>query len=599
VGELLAFVDEVEALRVAARGLTTWPALAQWLAEGLLAMRVPADDPALSAVRRLARLADIEPRVGLDAFAAVAREVVAEQSERVGSLGRSGVAVVSPEQVRGLRFPLVLFGGLVEGLFPPRPAPDPLLDDDARARLTAQGSGRLATVALRSQESDLLFALARDAATASLVLLRARSRDGTGAPQLPSRHLLVLCGELAGEPQTFAAVDSDGAVGGRVTRVAASPASPSGWPGEVDGADAWDMDAAVLARLHGHGDPRLTEDYLAAILGSGEATRRLAALRSRRAPRLTAWDGLVADASLPEAVLGRPLSVSAVEDYLSCPFVFYTRHVLRASAVEEPEDAFEPRSLDVGLLVHKVLERVFKTLRDEAVRDVPAALTVLERAVDEVFTLGELEGVTGYPLAWEGRRRRLAHDLRTAVTTDPSWRDDLRPVSFEWSFGDDVPGPVIAAGGRRLTFRGRVDRIDRDASGGRARLIDYKTGKGRVEKEHLESGHDIQLPVYRLAAAALSPTPSEVVCSFRFVTRAGGFRDLSLPGSLEESTAMLVERLAAFVAGVEGGLFPRLHGGDRCRWCDVAYACGARTPSEAEKQSYTRPGPPSCEDEGP
>ena len=325
---LLGFVDEVEGVRAAAHEQGTWPSFAEWLAGALETMGVPADDPILSAVRRLARLADIEAGVSLDGFASVARDVVADQTEALGSLGRTGVAVVSPEQMRGLRFPLVLFGGLVEGLFPARPSPDPLLDDELRAQLSARSGARLSTVALRSAESDLLFALTRDAAERSLVLVRARSRDGSGAPQLPSRHLVTLCRELAGKRLTFAAVDTAGEVGGRVTRIAASPVPHPGWPGEVPGVDEREVDAAALMRLHALGERRLADAYLAAVLGAEDTARRVAALRSRREPGLTAWDGLITDPGLADAVLARQLSVSAVEDYLSCPFVFYARHVL-------------------------------------------------------------------------------------------------------------------------------------------------------------------------------------------------------------------------------------------------------------------------------
>ena len=587
---LLGFVDEVESHRAAAHEQGTWPSFAEWLAGALETLGVPADDPVLSAVRRLGRLEDIEAGVGLEGFAAVAHDVVEDQTEGLGSLRRTGVAVVSPEQVRGLRFPLVLFGGLVEGLFPARPSPDPLLDDDLRAQLSARNGARLSTVALRAAESDLLFALTRDAAERSLILVRARSRDGSGAPQLPSRHLVALCRELAGERLTFAAVDKAGEVGGRVTRIAASPVPHPGWPGEVPGVDECEVDVAALMRLHACGERQLADAYLAAVLGAEDTARRVAALRSRREPRLTVWDGLVSDSGLADAVLARQLSVSAVEDYLSCPFVFFARHVLRASAVEEPEEAFEPRALDVGLLVHNVLERVFRRLSEGPGYDRATALAAVAEVADEVFAQGEREGLTGFPLAWKGKRRRLVHDLAQAVDTDPSWSDDLRPALFEWTFGSEVPGPVVNVHGRSLAFRGRVDRIDRDPAESRVRLLDYKTGKGEVEQRRLQAGEDLQLPVYRLAAAALTPAPAEVDCAFRFVTRAGRFRDVALPGDLEETTRVLSERLTAFVAGIEGGVFMRRHGGDRCRWCDLTYACGARTPMDAQKQSDPRLG---------
>jgi hypothetical protein len=84
---LLAFTDRIEAVRLAGQELTTWNGLAGWLTDALVALGIAADDQALAPIHRLSRLSDVEPRVSLDAFAATVRDLVADQSQRLGSPG--------------------------------------------------------------------------------------------------------------------------------------------------------------------------------------------------------------------------------------------------------------------------------------------------------------------------------------------------------------------------------------------------------------------------------------------------------------------------------------------------------------------------------
>jgi len=584
---LLTFIGSLEALSAAAAPLTSWSQLSDWLGGALDGLGVPADDPVRSVVHGLRTVDDIEAAVSLDTFAVTVRGLVSERRTVLGSLGRTGVAVVSPEELRGLTVPFVVFGGLVEGLFPPRPAPDPLLADAHRKKLSGETSGRLPTSELRGQESDLLFSLTCEAATERVVLVRARSKDGTGAPQLASRHLAALLRERV-RPEEFrlALVDDDGRFGDvHVRRVPAGTIADAGLPGEVPGADRRAADAAALSRLaHDRGAQReAVEGYLSAMLGDeAAACRRLEALRSRRRSELTPWDGVIGDEGLRDAVFARLLSASAVEDYLSCPFVFFVRRVLRADAVEEPEEAFDIAASDLGLLVHRVLQRVFGLVREGA--DSAAVLAAFDGVAAEEFASGAAEGITGFPLAWDGKRRQVAADLRRVIADDPCWRDDVRPELFEWEFGGEGLVPAVEVAGRTLRFRGFVDRIDVDAGRTAARVLDYKTGKGDVQAKAVKDGADIQLPVYRLAAELLLSGVRELSCGYRFVTRASGFRgDVTLTGDSGAVREALRSALAPFVAGVEQGLFVRRHDSSRCRWCDLAYACGVTASADAAK----------------
>lgn len=147
---------------------------------------------------------------------------------------------------------------------------------------------------------------------------------------------------------------------------------------------------------------------------------------------------------------------------------------------------------------------------------------------------------------------------------------------------------AIEAGG--LAFRGRVDRMDRLASGGLA-VIDYKTGSPGVSGWLGERPDDPQLPLYALAAG-------EEVRAVAFAClRKGrhGFLGLAreeglLPGvgtvdkhrtggklhaswdELLEAWRQATARLAEEFAAGEARVDPKKRFAS-CTWCDLATLC--------------------------
>ncbi len=178
-----------------------------------------------------------------------------------------------------------------------------------------------------------------------------------------------------------------------------------------------------------------------------------------------------AQASLPwtRAWLLRPrvvpppatLRVTALRDYLACPFRFYLKHLLRMEAVDLAKAELDAR--DFGTLLHEALQVMGEdeTLRDcadEAVlRD--ALLAVFERSVRVRY--GQ-ELTLPLVVQFESARQRLrAAAAVQAREAAAGWRTER----VEWSF-------ALPLGG--LTVRGKIDRLDRHADG-RVRVLDYKT----------------------------------------------------------------------------------------------------------------------------
>ena len=261
-------------------------------------------------------------------------------------------------------------------------------------------------------------------------------------------------------------------------------------------------------------------------------------------------------------VVARPtrLSVTALRDYLSCPFRFYLKHALGMAPVDPDKAELDAR--DFGTLIHGALQTMgeaesLRDCADEAVlRD--ALLTAFERAVRERY--GELLTL---PLVvqFESARQRLRQAAAVqARECDAGWRI----LRVEWSF-------AFLLGG--LTVRGKIDRIDRHRDG-RVRVLDYKTSDSPVTPAEAHLGPvqatgavlpdwiyvavdgrqrrwiDLQLPLYRRAVVA--EFGAAVECGYFNLPKAAGETGLGLwadySPALQAAAEQCAERAAAAVA---------------------------------------------------
>jgi ATP-dependent helicase/nuclease subunit B len=312
------------------------------------------------------------------------------------------------------------------------------------------------------------------------------------------------------------------------------------------------------------------------------------------------------------AVLAGPISPSALEKYLSCPFAFYLRYVLGLEVPDDPDESLSIEPVDLGSLAHEILQGAYAAALSgdfsaagvlaaipdttDAKPSAAGVLAALDGVAAAAFARAEARGLTGFPLSWRVLADGLLADLRHVVETDPCWHDGLVPAQFEWWFGGDATGgaagnaagnaagdatgdggappPELQVGDRVLRFHGRIDRIDRSADGRAVRLVDYKTGKGANEAGRVRQGLDVQLPVYVLALLAGGEAPEQIVAEYRLVRRRSGFKTLPLSGDTGTIREQLAATLEVALAGIEGGLFPRWPARE-CEYCDAADSCGA------------------------
>ncbi|MCF3649975.1 PD-(D/E)XK nuclease family protein [Synoicihabitans lomoniglobus] len=285
---------------------------------------------------------------------------------------------------------------------------------------------------------------------------------------------------------------------------------------------------------------------------------RAAASRGANLPWRRAWRMDPRQAPPPVRV-----SVTALRDWMACPFRFYLKHVLRMEALDLAKVELDAR--DFGTLVHAALQAMGEdeALRDSADEAILSAGLLAKFDAEAQARFGENRSLPLVIQLESGRQRlRRAAALQAQIRTD-GWR--IEAVEHEFS----IPiGP--------LQVRGKIDRIDRHDDG-RVRVIDYKTSDapaapldahlGRVREADLARPEwlrwewagkekrwvDLQLPLYCRALAADYGT--ELSCAYFNLSKAVGETDLSFwpegDPALQAAAEACAEHIAAAIGAGE------------------------------------------------
>jgi RecB family exonuclease len=564
----------------------SWRGLARWadeLTRRLLPARegwpereIDARQRVRDLLARLGGLDSVRPHPSIDEFVDAVDSELDATADRVGRFGE-GVFFGPTRLAPGLDVDAVFVVGVAEGFCPATRREDALLPDRDRARAVA---GELHTRAQRvlHDRRSLLAALA--VGEQIRVCTYPRGDGRTGRARQPSRWLVDLL-----ETRMGRRVDSDAIahlVNEHVTTYRSFVDGLRNGPAPTSLADR-DMhhlerhvECGLDVRMH----------HLAAEI---EIARGVDLIEARASTGLTRFDGNVAGMAVPrvaaeaDAAASRVLSPSRLETWATCPMRYFLGDVLRLAQVDRPEDIFTISALDRGTLVHTVLEQFVADLlerdADVRARDDYEPLSAIAAAVMADY---EARGLTGRPVLWRIARREIAADLERFIDVDLRLRREYgqRPLAVELSFGFDGNPPAVfeLADGRRLSFRGRIDRVDSRPDG--AAVYDYKSGAPFAidfDDDPVTSGTHLQLPIY--AAAIRQLFGLDGVDAHYWFTRDG--RDPMGTRFDSAADARVREVLATIVAGIEGGLFPAFPGGwnnffnshDNCRHCDFDRLC--------------------------
>jgi hypothetical protein len=590
VDQLQAFIAELgEQVHDGRRPWHEWSAWSTSMLDTLLVGQGTDhwDDADLADLREVERVLDalgeldeVEDPPDVARFRRVLADELGRVRRRTGRLGR-GVQVGDLESVYGQDLDLVVVVGMAEGWYPPRRRDDPLLPDHDLVE-----AGLSDALGLPDRSDDRRDHLAARVAAPTVVLTAPRS-DPRGQRELqPARWLLAELSDRAGRRIGLADVAAIDAPWLR-----RSPSFEDTVRTAATAIDAGERDLTALLRSTPVGSASVGAHP--AVRADPRLARGLDAVAARRDRRYGEWTGAVGprdelrfhDESSPSA--------TRLERFALCPFQYLLDSVLHVHAHDDPVDVEGITPRDRGSLVHEVLE-VF--MGEQVGRAPDEAWTEadhvrLEEILAEVGERYRARGMTGRDLGWELESAAIRRWLGAVLDRDDDERSAraMSPVAVELVFGDDEgahpPAEVGLADGRRLHFRGMVDRIDR-AVDGSLLVIDYKTGKGTsyrpVDDDRLDRGRRLQLPIYADAARRSFPTDEgdapEVDAYYWFVEESGrkAWRGGPVDGDVQHRFESVV---GTIVDGIEAGTFPANPGEEaylgpsHCGFCDYDRIC--------------------------
>ncbi|HPS54520.1 MAG TPA: exodeoxyribonuclease V subunit gamma [Sedimentisphaerales bacterium] len=213
------------------------------------------------------------------------------------------------------------------------------------------------------------------------------------------------------------------------------------------------------------------------------------------------------EAATVEKLLGNDLSVSAtgLGIFANCGYRYFAKYVLEL----KERDNFKMRPLELGEFYHKVLDRLIKETIKRGFDIAKMEKEQLKQLLDEVLeiTISEDPFISNFNCRGEHnafiirQSQEILEDFVLAMSELIS-AGDFRPLKSELNFGrDGAAFEIELQAGRKLSFNGKIDRIDvAEVDGKRMALVfDYKLNSKTFNWSQFYNGLDVQMPLYLLA----------------------------------------------------------------------------------------------------
>lgn len=223
--------------------------------------------------------------------------------------------------------------------------------------------------------------------------------------------------------------------------------------------------------------------------------------------------------------LPKSISASAIEDYLTCPFLFASKRLFRL--VDEPELDLDVDKMGTGRVLHKMLYYLL---------DEPLKLNWTDSEIESIIERCSAEEglVLATPPIWSSLKQRYIQIAKKFLTAEKETRKKyptFKTVMREQSFVGYVAlsSGAIKKDQEGILLKGAIDRVDMNNKG-EAVVIDYKSSKpdGSNFDSWLKK-NKLQLAIYTLAIENnLSPINVNRVIGaqyyvFKNFEKVGGF----------------------------------------------------------------------------
>ncbi|MBQ4307171.1 MAG: PD-(D/E)XK nuclease family protein [Lachnospiraceae bacterium] len=195
-------------------------------------------------------------------------------------------------------------------------------------------------------------------------------------------------------------------------------------------------------------------------------------------------------------------SVSRMEQCAACFGRQFLQYGLRLS--ERDEYRFEP--VDSGSILHSALEEFSEELRRKGIRWTDLGDEEGDAIADSIISrISERYGnqvlyASSRTAGSVGRMKRILRRAVRSLKYQLS-QGGFTPYAYELSFGglsEDRPWLSWELPEGTMKLRGRIDRVDIAEEDGEVyvKIIDYKSGSRDIDREKVNQGRQLQLPVY-------------------------------------------------------------------------------------------------------
>lgn len=178
-------------------------------------------------------------------------------------------------------------------------------------------------------------------------------------------------------------------------------------------------------------------------------------------------------------------SASSLNSYIDCPLQFYLTRV--ESIVETDEVTETVEASMFGSIFHKVMENLYAPRIGQMIK--PEHITaLLERSLlidDEIlraFNTEFFKRKTGPMLPLEGNNLLIASVLRKYIIQ--VLKTDKQHAPFRYVGAEQFCRIQLPVNNLNVNIKGFIDRVDEKE--GRLRILDYKTGKGKLDFKNLD-----------------------------------------------------------------------------------------------------------------
>ncbi|MEN6626073.1 MAG: PD-(D/E)XK nuclease family protein [Candidatus Sumerlaeia bacterium] len=433
----------------------------------------------------------------VDELGALAQTALASTQARLIPPTLDQVTVGSVDRSRTPEIKALFVLGLNEREFPRLWSPDPILGDEERGRMELLK--RLGPDSRHKTLHEQYLAYIALTRSAGRLVLSRPLRDEDGKPTDPSPCFRRVRNAFPQAPLLNVGRAGEG-------DFASLPLRPEEWAlrltSAADSLGAPEQ-AARLAALMGAGDPLDCETM---------APAERAALAGARALLAETPTAAIEPAVAREYWTGRgSVSVTALEHFSACPFAFFATMML---GIEEREQ-WRLGAMDLGSIRHGFLEAIYLALRapdgtlDWGGVDMDRAGELVDRQIARFAADPDYADRVGASALTRMQLDRIGSDILLFIAALKTAAAAGRFIQVDAERRLDQPEPwILSADGLTLRLSGKIDRIDAAASGTGSRpcvLIDYKSGRRKINFARMVGGFDLQLLAYGLAWRRMRP----------------------------------------------------------------------------------------------